>query len=109
MNHRAQIRMLPDGQRVHMQDGPIDLIVQAFGASEEVARAYRSAAARFVSVLDELCVELTFLRQATRKTGLVPNGPVARRMVEAVRPFAATCIGILSLFTFYVLVKAQPM
>ncbi|MBZ5681138.1 MAG: UPF0280 family protein [Acidobacteriia bacterium] len=91
MNHRAQIRMLPDGQRVHMQDGPIDLIVQAFGASEEVARAYRSAAARFVSVLDELCVELTFLRQATRKTGLVPNGPVARRMVEAVRPFAATC------------------
>ena len=39
MNHRAQICMLPDGQRLHLQDGPIDLIIQAFGAAEDVARA----------------------------------------------------------------------
>lgn len=64
MNTRAQIRMLPDERRVHMQDGPIDLIVEAFGAAAEVERAYRAAASRFVTVLDELCGELGFLRQA---------------------------------------------
>ena len=40
MNHRAsnraQIRMLPDGRRLHMHDGPIDIIVEAFGAASEV-------------------------------------------------------------------------
>jgi ApbE superfamily uncharacterized protein (UPF0280 family) len=89
MNGRAQIRMLPDGRRVHMQDGPIDLIVEAFGDPTEVAAAYRAAAERFVSVLDELCSELTLLRQATRLDGPVPDGAVARRMVKAVHPFAA--------------------
>ncbi len=89
MKGRAQIRMLPDGRRVHMQDGPIDLVVGAFGAPVEVKRAYEAAAARFVTVLDELCGELAFLRQATRVDGRLPKGPVARRMVEAVRPYAA--------------------
>lgn len=88
MNARAQIRMLPDGRRVHMQDGPIDLIVEAFGEPVEVERAYRAAAARFVTVLDELCGELVFLRQPTTVDGPTPNGPVARRMMEAVRPYA---------------------
>ena len=73
-----------------MQDGPIDLIVEAFGESAQVANAYRAAAARFVTVLDELCCELTFLRQRTHLEGPLPEGPVARRMVEAVRPYAAT-------------------
>jgi uncharacterized protein len=91
MNQRAQIRVLPDGQRLHMHDGPIDLIVQAFGAAEEVACAYRAATTRFVDVLDELCAELTLLRGATLENGPVPKGPVARRMVEAVRPYADMC------------------
>jgi len=90
MNHRAQIRMLPDGRRVHMQDGPIDLIVEAFGESVEVECAYRAAAARFVTVLDELCEELTFLRAPTQLDGPMPNGIVARRMLEAVLPYATT-------------------
>lgn len=89
MNGRAQIRILPDGRRLHMLDGPIDLILEAFGAPAEVDRAYRAAAARFVSVLDELCGELAFLRQAACADGPLPHGPVARRMVEAVRPYAA--------------------
>ena len=90
MNARAQIRMLPDGRRVHMQDGPIDLVVEAFGADSEVDRAYRAAAERFVTVLDELCAELTFLRQPGQVEGPRPNGQVARRMLAAVRPYAAT-------------------
>ena len=33
MNTRAQIRLLDDGRRLHLNDGPIDLIVEAFGES----------------------------------------------------------------------------
>jgi ApbE superfamily uncharacterized protein (UPF0280 family) len=88
MSGRAQIRMLPDGRRLHMQDGPIDLILEAFGSAAEVDRAYRAAAARFVTVLDELCGELTFLRQAAGADSPQPNGRVARRMAAAVHPYA---------------------
>jgi len=85
LNSRAQIRMLADGRRLHMQDGPIDLIVQAFGESREIESAYRAATNRFVSVLDELCEELTTLRQPWRHD-LSVRGPIARRMVQAVAP-----------------------
>ena len=75
--------MLPDGRRLHMQDGPIDLIIQAFGESAEIESAYCAAAARFVTVLDELCEELTTLRQPWH-CDLVVQGAIARRMVQAV-------------------------
>ena len=81
--------MLPDGRRLHMQDGPIDVIVQAFGEGREIELAYRAAARRFVGVLDELCSELAYLRQPACESGPLPSGMVARRMVAAVRPYAA--------------------
>lgn len=87
MKPRAQIRLLEDGRRLHLHDGPIDLIVEAFCESDEVAAAYRSAAKRFVNVLDELCGELAFLRQAARARGPIPSGVIARRMVAAVTPY----------------------
>jgi ApbE superfamily uncharacterized protein (UPF0280 family) len=90
MNSRAQIRMLPDGRRLHMHDGPIDLIVEAFGTAAAIEQAYHAATARFVDVLDELCGELAFLRQPTQIHGPLPNGTIARRMVAAVAPFAAS-------------------
>jgi ApbE superfamily uncharacterized protein (UPF0280 family) len=90
MNSRAQIRMLPDGQRLHMHDGPIDLIVEAFGTTAAIERSYRAATARFADVLDELCGELAFLRRPTQVDGALPNGPIAQRMVAAVEPFAAS-------------------
>lgn len=89
MNGRAQIRMLPDGRRLHMQDGPIDVIVEAFGEVREIDLAYRAAAARFVGVLDELCGELAFLRQPPSEDGPLPSGAIARRMSVAVRPYAS--------------------
>jgi ApbE superfamily uncharacterized protein (UPF0280 family) len=89
VNTRSQIRMLPDGRRLHLHDGPIDLIVEAFGEAREIKVAYRAAAERFVWILDELCSELIFLRQPAREEGSPPNGSVARRMVEAVRPYAS--------------------
>lgn len=89
MNQRAQIRMLPDGRRLHLNDGPMDLIVEAFGAVREVEVAYRTASARFVTVLDELCSELSFLRRACSPEALWPQGAVARRMTAAAMPYAA--------------------
>ncbi|MEP4423982.1 MAG: UPF0280 family protein, partial [Nitratireductor sp.] len=38
-----RIAWLPDGRRLHMQHGPIDLIVEAFGAPAERAAGYRQA------------------------------------------------------------------
>lgn len=88
MNQRAQIRLLPDGRRLHLHDGPIDLIVEAFAAPREIEAAYRAASARFVTVLDELCTELTYLRRACSAEAAWPQGAVARRMVAAVMPYA---------------------
>jgi hypothetical protein len=89
MNSRAQIRLLPGGRRLHLQDGPIDLIVEAFGAAREIETAYRSACARFETVLDELCTELLLLRQQCFPESEWPQGVVARRMMAAVLPYAS--------------------
>jgi ApbE superfamily uncharacterized protein (UPF0280 family) len=89
MNNRAQIRRLPDGSRLYMHDGPIDLIVEAFGEVREIELAYRAAAARFVEVLDELCGEIEFLRRPADANGEVPSGTIARRMLAAVQPYAS--------------------
>ena len=89
MNSRAQIRILANGRRLHMHDGPIDLVLEAFGDAREIEAAYRAAATRFVTVLDELCSERAFLRQPTRADGRLPAGPIARRMLAAVRPYAS--------------------
>ena len=76
-------RLLPDGQRLHLQHGPIDLIIGAEGAREA---AYAAARERFETILDELVAELPLLR---REVGDWPAGVVARRMVSAVRPHGA--------------------
>ncbi len=89
MNNRAQIRMLPGGRRLHMQDGPIDVVVEAFGEVREIEIAYRAAAARFVGVLDELCGELKFLRWPACEDDDLPSGAIARRMLAAVTPYAS--------------------
>jgi hypothetical protein len=86
---RAQVRMLPDGRRLHLQDGPIDLIVEAAGTPAAVAAAYRAAAARFCFVLDELCGELTELRAPATPAPRSFPGVVAQRMEAAVAPHAS--------------------
>src|SRR5579863_1493613 len=88
MNPRAQIRLLPDGRRFHLHDGPIDLILEAFGEPHEVNAAYHAACARFVTILDELCRELSFLRQPCSEESTWPQGAVAQRMMAAVKPYA---------------------
>jgi len=78
--------MTPDGSRLHLQHGPIDLIVEAWGESAEVAEAYRRAWERFGPILDELVAELPALRRPLDPSTGRFSSSVARRMAAAVRP-----------------------
>jgi ApbE superfamily uncharacterized protein (UPF0280 family) len=80
-------RRLADG-RLHLHDGPIDLIIEAFGETSAVEDAYAAAWGRFATILDELCAELPLLR-ADPRVAQAPRGAVARRMASAVAPFRA--------------------
>ncbi len=82
---------LPDG-RLHLQQGPIDLIIEAFGATAEVDRAYAQATERFGDVLPGLVGELPALRQPVGEAYPALHGPVARRMAVAVWPHRAVYI-----------------
>jgi uncharacterized protein len=85
---RQQVRMIPGG-RLHLQDGPIDLIIGADGKPSDVERAYNAAATRFATLLDELCEELALLRAPAIPGVSRLAGTVAHRMERAVHPFAA--------------------
>jgi ApbE superfamily uncharacterized protein (UPF0280 family) len=81
--------MLADGRRLHLQDGPIDLIVEAWGNEANVRAAYEAAAQRFTGLLDTLCQELAELRKAADPVSCRLRGKIARRMHTAVGPYAA--------------------
>lgn len=80
----APVARMLDANRLHLQHGPIDLIIEAWGADREVA--LEQAAMRFENVLTELVAELDLLRQPL-SAGQYPNGTIARRMAGAVAPF----------------------
>jgi hypothetical protein len=82
----ATAALLPGG-RLHLQHGPIDAILQAWGEAGEVRAAHEQATSAFADVLPRLCAELPLLR--TPLPAPVPEGPVARRMHAAALPFAA--------------------
>ena len=85
----ARMAMLPDGRRLHLQHGPIDIVAEAFGEAAEVEAAYRQAGARFATILDELVAELAPLRRPLSQAKLALEGPVARRMLGACWPHRA--------------------
>lgn len=89
MTRLPQIMWLADGRRLHLQDGPIDLIVEAVGSAADKRAGYHAAVRRFTGLLDELCGELPLLRQAADPATCALQGVVARRMHAAVAPFAA--------------------
>ncbi|MCB1419579.1 MAG: UPF0280 family protein [Notoacmeibacter sp.] len=79
----AQACLLPDG-RLHLHHGPMDLIATADGAGQ--INAFKAAIARFSGLLEELVAELPELRQPWHD-GRAFDGPVARTMEEATRPY----------------------
>lgn len=82
----AQAEMLPDGRRLHLHHGPIDLIIEAFGEVCEVKGAYSQAEARFASILEELVEELPVLRRPLEASLPTFRGKVAQAMCKASAP-----------------------
>lgn len=82
--------VLKDG-RLHLQHGPIDLVIEANGDPENIKIAYQSMTARFATVLDELVLELKSLRQ---EVSLVQDakGLIARRMLDATKKFSGVFV-----------------
>ncbi|MGI8896295.1 MAG: UPF0280 family protein [Casimicrobiaceae bacterium] len=80
------VAMLADG-RLHLQHGPIDLVIAAEAPDRAIVlRAYRAAAVRFDGVLAALVAELPVLRARVGDTRSPVHGPVAQRMAAAVWP-----------------------
>ncbi|WP_170415558.1 UPF0280 family protein [Ruegeria atlantica] len=75
--------ILPCGRRLHLQHGPIDLIVEAEGARDI---AFEAARVRFDTILQDLVDELALLKSPLTANTTHPNGRVARRMDDAARP-----------------------
>ncbi|MBM3600211.1 MAG: UPF0280 family protein [Alphaproteobacteria bacterium] len=88
---RAVAALLDDG-RLHLQHGPIDLIIAADGAPDEVAAGFGQARARFDGLLESLVRELPLLRSPAASHYPLAQDPVARRMVAAVWPHRHTFI-----------------
>lgn len=91
MMSRHVAALLPCRKRLHLQHGPIDLVIGADDRSSSAqgrTEAFSAAEHRFATLLHELVAELDELRQRTEGQ---PNGfrsPVARRMFDATSPFA---------------------
>ena len=72
----VQASLLPDGRRLHLNHGPIDAVIEAWGEPREVRAAYDQAMAAFHEVLPTLVKELTILRWP-----LGESAPQVRRSV----------------------------
>lgn len=92
MTGGPQAKSLDDSKRLHLQHGPIDLIIETWGPGIGIQQAYELAIARFQTILDELVEELPLLRKPVSKTSAKPIGNIAQRMHQAVLPFASQFI-----------------
>ena len=77
-----------DGGRLFLQHGPINLIVCAGGPAPAVKDAYSALTGVFPAWLGALVDELPRLRSPESPHLAPPAGPIARRMVAAVRACA---------------------
>ena len=71
--------------RLHLQQGPIDIIAHVDAPEEVRKRLYSTASHRFSTVLDELVAELDLLKQPTSADLPDPKGGIAQKMCFAVR------------------------
>ena len=75
---RLLVAWLPDGKRLHLKNGHVNMIVQAFGRPGEVGRAYDAAIARARELVFELGEDLPRLYE-----NAAPQTIVARRAAAA--------------------------
>lgn len=75
------------GERLHLQHGPIDLVISARGDATAVRRSHFAAWRRFQTILEELVGELKLIRAPLGGGPCPVSGVVARRMWRACLPF----------------------
>ena len=92
---KASYRWLRKHHRLHLQHGPIDLVIQADGVESERRLAFEQAISFFDTVLTNLVADLPLLRtpissrsMAYDSCELKCSSAVAKSMHAAVRPFA---------------------
>ncbi len=84
-----QAALLPDGARLHLHHGPIDLIIGVDGPQREAC--FARAVARFETVLDALAANLSTLRRPVSEGGSTLC-TTATRMIRAVAPHSQTFV-----------------
>jgi uncharacterized protein len=88
MKTNAPISALLNDGRLHLQHGPIDLVIEAFANDHrEIAIAYEQASMRFSSLLSSLVLELQKLRTPLSDHFPLFDDPVAQRMARTVWPY----------------------
>lgn len=86
---RAVAGRIAASGRLRLRHGPIDVIIDLSGSDVAAAVAEAAMRAAFAGLLDRLVAELPLLRSEVGPDSADPEGPVARRMMAAVRPHAA--------------------
>lgn len=81
-----QQAMLP-GNRLHLQHGPINLVIEASGDEAAVRRAYTCAAQRMHGLLQGLADKLHLLRSPEIPANVQVADETAQQMIAAVRQF----------------------
>ena len=89
MSAAPEASLLPDGRRLHLNHGPIDLIIEAIGPERDAC--YRQAVQRFKSILTDLVQELPALRSPITERHRF-QGSTAKRMARAAGPFDAVFV-----------------
>lgn len=85
----AQATMFPDGKRMSLRHGPIDIVAEISASSSDVTTcAYDTAVKEFQPILPSLCEELDFLRRPLSTKGLLPKSLVGKRMYAAANMFS---------------------
>lgn len=101
--------------RLHLNYGPIDLLIDIDGSESAIFDAHQAARETFEGVLETLVSELVVLRKAVKPNAVGPDGPVAQRMWQACLPHAsrfvtpmAAVAGAVADHTLMGIVKAVP-
>ena len=111
----ATAALLPDG-RLHLNHGPIDLVIGAEGPRAAQQAAYFSARRVFKTILTDLMDEIDILRAPMGRGDKTATGAVARLMLDATRnvqglfvtPMAAVA-GAVADYVLGEMIKAAPL
>ena len=79
------VHRILSGNRLHLQHGPIDLIIVVDGTEQVQNEAFDRAIHRFDPILEELVTELPILKTPWNPSFPNLKGRVAKRMLEAVQ------------------------